>query len=284
MYTATLVNASGCDSILTLNLTIAGITISPKVFLDGPYVTADGLMHDSLRSQGLIPSTEPYTAAPFSKPNILDSNPAEHQVTSAVLAVTGNNAIVDWVFVELRSASNPSTIVATKRALVQRDGDVVSSVDGVSPIYFSQNAPGNYYVSIKHRNHLGVMTLTALPLVLSSTTVDFTTTAPVYYHVAAPPITNAQRKVIGSVTLLWAGDANSNKNVKYNGLANDKQEILNAVGVGTPNNTVAGYRLEDVNMDGIIRYNNTDNDKNYILNFPVGVSTPNAVISSTYSN
>jgi len=284
VYSATLTNAANCDSILTLNLTIAGVTVAPKVFLNGPYVAADGLMHDSLRSQGLIPSMEPYTGAPLNKPNIADNIAAEHIVSPAVLSVTGSNAIVDWVLVELRSASNPAIIVATKRALLQRDGDVVSSVDGISPLYFAMNAPGSYYVSIKHRNHLGVMSASPMSLSMASTTVDFTTLAPVYVHVATPPITNAPRKTLGTVSLLWAGDANANKNVKYNGLTNDKEPILNAVGVATPNNTVYGYRLEDVNMDGMVRYNNLDNDKNYILNSTVGVSTPNIVISQHTPN
>jgi hypothetical protein len=284
VYTTTLTNAVNCDSVLTLNLTIAGVTVAPKVFLNGPYVAAEGLMHDSLRSQGLIPTMEPYSSAPFNKPNISDNIVAEHNVSPAVLAVTGSNAIVDWVLVELRSAANPSVIVATKRALLQRDGDVVSSVDGVSPLYFAMNAPGNYYVSIKHRNHLGVMTAGVMSLGTASTMVDFTTLAPVYVHVATPPITNTPRKTLGSVSLLWSGDANTNKNVKYNGLTNDKEPILIAVGVATPNNTVYGYRLEDVNMDGMVRYNNADNDKNFILNSTVGVSTPNIVISQHTPN
>ena len=87
----------------------------------------------------------------------------------------------------------------------------------------------------------------------------------------------AQRKQIGSVYALWAGDANNNKNVKYNGLSNDKDALIYVLGISTPNNTVSRvYRMEDVNLDGKIRYNNTDNDRVIILN-NVGVSTPNNV-------
>jgi hypothetical protein len=285
-YTVTLQSVLGCDSIANLDLTVlpAGVAIAPKVFLAGPYVSDDNMMHDSLRSQGLVPLVEPYSAFPYNRPSILDNDPAEKMTSLAILADTGSNAIVDWVFIEMRNASNPATIMATKRALLQRDGDVVSSVDGTSPILFSLLPPGNYYVTIKHRNHLGVMTAAALPLNLTPTLVDFTTLAPVYEHIAAPPITNTPRKIVGSVAVLWAGDANSNKNVKYNGLANDKQVILNAVGVATPNTTVFGYRIEDVNMDGIVRYNNFNNDRNYILSNTTGISTPNAVVSQHTPN
>jgi hypothetical protein len=276
-YTATFISVNGCDSVATLNLTLGGVTIAPKVYLMGPYVAADGMMHDSLRVQGVIPETEPYSYFPYNRPNILDTVAGEHVVSPAVLAVTGPNAIVDWVIVELRDGNNMQTIVATKRALVQRDGDVVSSVDGVSPLFFSMNLPNNYYVSIKHRNHLGVMTSNALPLVLAPTFIDYTTTAPVYVHVAFPPISNPPRNTVNGVSLLWPGDANANKNVKYNGTANDKQDILIAVGLATPNATVYGYRREDVTMDGAVKYNNADNDKNYILN-TIGISNPNLIL------
>ena len=77
--------------------------------------------------------------------------------TAPILAVTGNDAIVDWVFIELRDKTAAGTVVATRAALLQRDGDIVSPSDGISPIAFSNNIPGNYFISIRHRNHLGVM-------------------------------------------------------------------------------------------------------------------------------
>jgi hypothetical protein len=43
-------------------LTIYGIRVRAKVFLDGPYNSTTGLMSDSLRSKNLIPSSEPYTS------------------------------------------------------------------------------------------------------------------------------------------------------------------------------------------------------------------------------
>jgi hypothetical protein len=84
---------------------------------------------------------------------------------------------------------------------------------------------------------------------------------------------------------MWSGDANSNKNVKYNGTqANDKQPILDALGVSSASSSMDNvYRLEDVNMDGKIRYNNTDNDRVIILN-NVGVNTPNNVLNQHTPN
>jgi hypothetical protein len=273
-YSLTYTNAIGCDSIITLYLTITpGVYLNAKAILSGPYVTAAALMHDSLRVNGLIPTTEPYTASPYNKTAV--GGTSGETVSNAILNVSGSNAIVDWVFIELRDAASNGTVVANNRALIQRDGDIVSSTDGTSPVYFPTVANGNYFVSIKHRNHLGVMSLSAISFSgCSTTSIDFTTSNAVYTTLCANP---AQRKQIGSVYALWAGDANNNKNLKYNGLSNDKDALIYVLGISTPNNTVSRvYRMEDVNMDGKIRYNNTDNDRVIILN-NVGVSTPNNV-------
>ena len=271
-YSLTYTNAIGCDSIVTLYLTITpGVYLNAKAILSGPYVNAAALMHDSLRVNGLIPTTEPYTASPYNKTAVGGSS--GETVSNAILNVSGSNAIVDWVLVELRNALTNSIVVANKRALIQRDGDIVSSTDGTSPVYFPTVANGNYYVSVKHRNHLGVMSLNAISFSgCSTSSIDFTTSNAVY---TSPTANLPQRKQIGAVYTLWSGDANNNKNVKYNGLSNDKEGLIYAIGISTPNNTVSGvYRVEDVNMDGKIRYANTDNDKSVILN-NVGVSTPN---------
>jgi hypothetical protein len=251
-----------------------------RALLQGPY-TGSGLMHDSLRVRGLIPLTEPYSGFPFNKPTVLESS--GETTTNSVLADHGNNSIVDWVYLELRSATNPSTIVATKRALLQRDGDIVSHTDGMSPVIFANTAPGNYYVSVKHRNHLGVMSAAPVSLTSCATSnIDFSTLAAVY---SSPVITtNPPRKNNGSNSLLWSGDANNNKNVKYNGLSNDKDALILAVGGSANLNSILyGYRTEDVNMDGKVRYNGTDNDRVVILN-NVGVNTPNTILSQHTPN
>src|SRR5207248_1210890 len=146
------------------------------------------------RSLNLLPTTSPYASAPAT-------------ANASVFAVTGNNALVDWVLVELRDPVTPATVVASQAAFVQRDGDVVG-VDGVAPVSFSGLSSVSYYLAVKHRNHLGVMTASAVALSTSTPLIDFTNSATAVYG------SNAE-KAVGSVMLLWSGNTNANKTVIY---------------------------------------------------------------------
>ncbi|MCB9183331.1 MAG: hypothetical protein H6591_05385 [Flavobacteriales bacterium] len=240
-----------------------GIPIAPRVLLGGPYVVGSGSMTDALRAASLLPLTEPFSAAGYAHVG----GGGGEMIPPSVLTIAGPDAITDWVLVELRDASDASVRIASRSVLVQRDGDVVSA-DGTSPVIFNV-AAGSYHVSIRHRNHLGVMT--ASPVVLSSTTttIDFT----------APGIptwgTNAQDNVQGT-TVLWPGDANSDGVVKYVGMNNDRDPLLVAIGGNTPTNVVSNvYSPLDVNMDGRVQYVGNGNDRDFILT-TVGGSVPTA--------
>jgi hypothetical protein len=80
---------------------------------------------------------------------------------------------------------------------------------------------------------------------------------------------------------MWAmiqGDVNGDHAVKYNGSNNDKNAILNYIGILTPNNILDGYNRYDVNMDGVVKYNGSNNDKNAVLSV-VGLLTPNNIVN-----
>ena len=240
----------------------SAVQVRPKVLLEGPFNSGTGLMNDALRTAGLVPLTEPYTALGYEH-----AMSGGESTTPAVLATTGNNAIVDWVVVELRHSAQPSLVVASACALVQRDGDVVAT-DGVSPVRLYVGA-GNYHVAIRHRNHLGAMTANAIALTPAAITVDLTASGTATYGTSA-------RKAIGSAQVLWAGDATRDNSVRYTGSGNDRDPILVKVGGTTPNSTVAGYFLEDVNLDGLVKYTGGSNDRDPIL-VNVGSTQPNNI-------
>jgi hypothetical protein len=191
-------------------------------------------MNDNLRSAGLIPTTEPYTALGFAQ-----VNGGTETTTAGVLSNTGNNAIVDWVMIELRSAANPAILASTRCALLQRDGDVVAAGDGTSPASL-RAAPGSYYVVLRHRNHFGVMTAAAITLAASpAASVDFTLAGTATFG------TNATKNLTDLMGL-WAGNVQRDTELKYTGSSNDRDPILVRVGSTTPNNVANGYFQEDV--------------------------------------
>ena len=70
--------------------------------------------------------------------------------------------------------------MATRAAFIKSDGTIVD-VDGTSPVEFSGAASGDYYVVVRHRNHLAVMSAGVVALSAASTAYDFTTGTDKYY-------------------------------------------------------------------------------------------------------
>ncbi len=202
-----------CDS---LNFQVAA-----KIYLEGPFLNPfpgeEFLMKDHLRTQGLIPSLSPY--------------PDSLICSDTVFLITGANAVTDWVWIELRDPQDSTLVIDSSSALLQRDGDLVA-VDGISPVTF-KTGKGQYYVVIKHRNHLGIMTKNALPLgFVSPTSLDFTSNDMETFG------TNI-RKMINGLWTLPAGDTNGDG-------------IVNAADRSTTWNerNSLGYRASDCSLSG----------------------------------
>ena len=85
----------------------------------------------------------------------------------AAWAVIPNVNIVDWVLVELRDAVNAAsatkaTAVAQLPAFILNNGNIVG-LDGVSNLQFSNIITNNLFVVIYQRNHISIMSATAVP-------------------------------------------------------------------------------------------------------------------------
>ncbi len=236
-------------------------TLAIDVYLQGaainPNTGEETLMRDDLRVAGLLPTTSPYNT---------------ETCDSTVFDVTGSDAIVDWVWIELRDTVDQTVISASRSALLQRDGDVVD-VDGTSHLTFSLEQDA-YYVAIKHRNHLGVMHDTS-PLFFSdaTTTIDFTdANNQITYG------TNAQTTfgMPSGVAAMWAGDANGDGRLNYSGALSDVPGMRSQV-FNDPDNSVfggppvasypsQGYNGTDVDMDGVTVYSGASSDVLYVRN------------------
>ena len=261
-YTRTGVTTVGTFAVGTRPV-LTPLLVSPKVFLQGNY--SAGLMSDNLRVANLIPSNEPYTTLAFITTPLRGSGGGETAATSVIGsgAASGNSAAVDWVLAQLHNSST-GAVISQRAVLLLRNGNVVET-DGVSPVNFAGNATGNYFVSIRHRNHLGVRTAAGLSLAkISTTSYDYTTALTQAF---AGTVTNsAMATLTAGVFGMWGGDATSNKVVRYSGPGNDENQLLNISLSGNKGAIVNGYLTSDLNLNGAIRYSGPANDENVLLN------------------
>lgn len=249
------------------------ILIDPKVFLQGPLLspTSAGLMNDNLRNNNLLPTTSPYEDGAT--------------CNASVFNTTGANAIVDWVWLELRAANDNQRLINARSALVQRDGDIVD-IDGSSTIIM-QAAPTNYFVVIKHRNHLGSMSSVTINLSDNTPTiVDFTDSNFSTFG------SNAQAILNSGIKALWAGDTNGDDSIIFSGGTNDVNTIKDYI-LADPNNVLnfityaaLGYLIQDADLNGLARFSGSPNDSNVIkdnvLNHPSNIlNLPTFIISTT---
>jgi hypothetical protein len=263
------ITISATNAKLNLKVLLQGALL-PTSSSGGPIMT--GIMRDDLRtaSPSQIPNLEPYTGLANSR--FTHVGGGGETMGAGVLSAAGNDAIVDWVFVELRDKNNPATILKTRSALVQRDGDVVESTDGISPLTFTGAVGESYYVSVKHRNHLGAMTAGAIAMTATGTLVDFTTmTAAQTYHL--PGYDGLEQVDVNGKMALWAGNTNADKKVKYVGVGNDQIPVFGQA-VNYVTNTTQQYNFDfatpvylsgDINMDAKVKYRGPNNDTSFIF-------------------
>ena len=289
-------NQNFCVSGTAHILVVDHMLIRARVYLEGALMengdarssTNRPLMRDNLRVSphtGLnyIPVRDPYSyantygdiTANYSHSGAGLMTP--HRIiqdSAAVFGVTGENAIVDWVFMELRSKIDYTTLLATRSALLQRDGDVVD-LDGISPVEFPGLKVDSCFIVLKHRNHFGVMseiiaTVNLTDFTLPTTpTFDYGTTLNNGYDYS-----NLAQKtdVVQDYVALWAGDFDGNGKIKFVN-PDDDQNVLFIEVLTYPTNTdftanfnyAYGYLQGDYNLNAKSKYDNPDDDKNMLF-------------------
>jgi hypothetical protein len=214
-----------------------GLTARIKVFLEGPFNTLTNKMNDDLRTLNILHNnvtSEPYSSTPYSYSNV--GTTGGEAVPTSIFSTSGDNAIVDWIFVELRDAADINTVRHTRAALLQVDGDIVD-VDGVSPVVFprptSPTPTNTYYIGIRHRNHLTIRTGNAYDL-STNPAIDFT--------VNNDNVTTSRMNIMSNFKVMRGGQANTDDDIT----ASDVLRIR------LSNNGTLGnfYKIEDINMSG----------------------------------
>lgn len=194
-------------------------------------------MQDSLRAKGYLPITTSYGGTETVDVGIFDT--------------LGNNAIVDWIKIELRDKSNSATILYTRSALLQRDGDIVET-DGISPVFFNDVAFDDYFISIKHRNHLGIMSASAVTFSSTIETVNFSNITTFG--------TDAQKNLVAGISGMWAADVDDSESID----AADRSSVWSV-------RNFLNYQSDDANLNGTCNADDrilTWNNRNRVAQLP----------------
>lgn len=234
-------------------------TISAKVFLQGPLNSTGTQMTNTLSTgtTPLIPLTDPYGL----------------NATTTISTLQSNN-VTDWVRVELRTTAAATTAPAESIAALLSNDGTLRNADGTTPLRFNTST-GNYYVSIRHRNHLGVMSANTVAISVTPVTVDFTQSTTATY---GDGVSTPSQKTVGSVRAMWAGNASGLTStgidaIRNSGATGDRTAINNTlIANGSLSGLVSGYLNTDLNLDGVTRNSGASGDgtllNNIILTHP----------------
>ncbi len=226
----------------SLNSSNNGVVTNIKIFLSGTF--NNGTMSTTLDDNGFLPLDQPYNVQPWN-----------YEGTEKVTAIP--NGIVDWILIELRNDTSASSVVARRAAFLKNDGAVVD-LDGSSPVLFNSIPPGSYYIVIKHRNHLAVMSANKVNLSMSSSNYNFTDSELKAY--GKNPMQNLGNGQYG----LYSGDANGDGTVS-------QSDIIN---MWLPQflNSKDGYQSADLNLDGSVTA--ADNNMYWLVNNGISSQVP----------
>ncbi len=207
--------------------TFTGLTppvgVSISAMLEGALITGTSVMHTKLMDAGLVPNAQPFNKVPWNYTGPESFDPANSFAAG----------IVDWVLVELRDATDNYSILETHAALLLEDGVIVNT-DGAT-LQFTNVGPGDYYIALRARNHLDVISNAAISL---PNTDMFSMSEPANILGGAGQL----KEINPGVYALSAGDY-SHEGV----ITVDDQNVFN-----THMSEINVYQDSDGNMDGNI--------------------------------
>jgi hypothetical protein len=209
------------------------ITLNLKVLIAGAVHDNSDTMSTVLNYKNYLPLTPPDTLSGNGEPFIYFREQNE-VVTQKFFQ--NHRDIVDWIIIELRDSKTGTTPVDTLAAFIRKDGKVMS-ITGDSIITLNMNIPPeNYYVIIRHRNHLSVMSIYPIYISSSSYLYDFSECLEQFFGQDAALLNNGKYG-------MYPGDADYNGTINVIDYQNYQNNCITA-------NT--GYLNTDFNLDGII--------------------------------
>jgi len=146
-----------------------------------------------------------------------------------------------------------ATITGRQAGFLLNNGTVVG-LDGVTPIKVPIAKQGTAFITVRHRNHLGVLSNAIASNATGNFTNDFTVLANSYKPAGSP--SDPVVLLSGGVEYgLWAGDANKNGAVNVT----DANAIKSAIAA-----SLNGYQFTDVNMSNSINVTDVNLTKSTI--------------------
>ena len=151
---------------------------------------------------------QPYNVQGFGFYNGGESVPANF-FTQTTASTTD---ILDWVLLELHDATTPATIITRRAAFIREDGRIVD-LDGVSDVSFRTLPDNNYFLVIRHRNHLGIRSATVRAMTSTMgiqvpAVYDFSTAQSQAYQNPAITTNAAMVDLTGGAFGMLGGNAN----------------------------------------------------------------------------
>jgi len=285
-----------------------GLNLNARAYLQGAIINSfevgetnsRPLMRDDLRSnpfnnQRVIPDQDiyqiPYIVNNYTSVDVTSKfthvgcgTYAQYQTIPtpfSVFNVTGENAIVDWIFVELRDKNDYTSVVATRAGLLQRDGDIVD-IDGTSSLFFDNVNVDFYFVVIRHRNHLGIMTKYPVSSEDMADLIDFTSVDTQVFDFGN---TGNQFNYSGlaqknmfvngvEIMAMYGGDFDGDGTICYIADVSDVNILQAEIAAFNPNlnptykinfSGSVGYLQSDFDMNGQAKFTAPGDDRNHIL-------------------
>jgi len=192
----------------------------------------------SVAGYGFIPATDPY----FGTITVVDGLPLD---------------MVDWVLVELRTTTNGETIASAVGCLLS-DGSVTDTTGTNGLVFTGLESSTPYYIVVKHRNHLAVMSNAAVSIdeANGADEHDFTLSGASYGG------DGFGEKLIGSDYAMFAADGDGNGFIQ----TTDKNSTWTTQ-VGQ-----VGYKAADFDMNGFVQ--TTDKSAYYENNVGKATQVP----------
>jgi hypothetical protein len=186
------------------------------VLLDGPYEEVSNSMSTVLKDSGYVPLTSPY-----------------HEDPRKVAFVPDD--VTDWILTQL--SPDGQTIIKSKSVLLSKNGRF-RDINSSDSFAFTNLVDGLYYIIVKHRNHLPIMSSNPILLNHSSMAVyNFTTSCAQFYA------GDGARELEPGVWGIYGGDIDQDGQVT----STDYIIWYNSEYKGE-----SGYKSADINCDGQI--------------------------------